>query len=132
MLSFASIEAFFTGAIVHPFNIFYFPDQSPPAPETIEVSHSSVLTLDSEDHAPHNRYQWQKQVNGTWTNIAGATGAAYTIPSVTVDGKYRCKVTNDWVTDITLYSRTIHVEVEEQLMPTPPVDMVRNRPVDGG
>src|SRR5690606_5064029 len=129
-LSFEDIEQSFVGSNQHIFTTFIYQNQVPPAPDTIEVAHSSALTLESNDGAPHNRYQWQREANGAWADIAGATVADYTISSVTEAGKYRCKVTNDWVTGMTLYTRTVHVEVGEQLMPTPPVDMVRNRPVE--
>lgn len=130
-LGMKSIEQFFSGPNTHKLSAFTFSPQSPPPLETIAATQYSTLTLNSDDNAPHNRYQWQREMNGTWMDIVGATVADYTIQSVTEEEKYRCKITNDWVTGMTLYSRIIHVEVEERLMPTPPVDMVRNRPVDG-
>lgn len=53
---------------------------------TASVSDSGTLT-----------YQWQKNTNGSWTNISGATEATYTIKSISMSDhnvQYRCVVTN--------------------------------------
>ena len=38
-------------------------------------------------------YQWQRRTNGTFTNIAGATGATYTLTSADVGSELRLRVT---------------------------------------
>lgn len=129
-VSFESIAPFFSGTNTIKLNTFTYSPQSPPPPETISAVHGSPLTLTSDDNAPHNHYQWQKDISGIWTDISGATAISYTIPSVTEAGQYRCEITNDWVTDLTLYSQNFVVEVGEKLSPQLPADLVKNRPND--
>src|SRR5262249_5477981 len=58
--------------------------------------------------------QWQQSINGSWTNISGATSAAWTTPLLTTPGTYyyRLAATNSCGT---AYSTTSTVTV----MPTP-------------
>lgn len=55
-------------------------------------------------------YQWQKLVDGQWTDISGATAASYTITSTTTSaaGSYRVLVT---VSGVTVSSSTVTVSV---------------------
>ena len=51
---------------------------------------------------PQSSYRWQEQVNdgtppGTWQDIAGATGATYTVSSITPGELYRVIETNAWL-----------------------------------
>lgn len=129
-IDFDGIETNMIGKNTHPFKYFSYNPQAPPPPQAIAAVHGSNLTLTSDDNAPHNNYQWQKNINGAWTDIVGATAISYTIPSVTVAGQYRCRHINDWVPNLWVYSKTFEVEVEERLIATPPADLVQNRPTD--
>ncbi|WP_190277641.1 DUF6443 domain-containing protein [Adhaeribacter rhizoryzae] len=58
------------------------------------------------DEASGNAYKWQKYNAGNWIDIAGATTRIYTIntPVDATAGTYRCIVTNNWATALTLTS----------------------------
>lgn len=62
-------------------------------PATICISGTSVLTLASA--TSNMGIQWQDSlVGGVWTNIAAATNATYTTPTLTADAYYRGLVKN--------------------------------------
>ena len=129
-LGMSSIEYNLTGPGQHPFKFFTYLNQSPPPPQTIAAIQGQPITLTSDDNAPHNHYQWQESINGTWTDIVGATSISYTIAEPAEGDSYRCKLTNDWVTDLTLYSQRFNVTVEGSPTPEAPADLVKNRPTD--
>ena len=56
-------------------------------------------------------YQWQKEVDGAWEAIAGATSASYTPPAEQVDTKYRRVTINDCDADD--FSNEVTVDVLE-------------------
>jgi hypothetical protein len=57
-------------------------------------------------------YQWQYSVDGsTWNNIAGATGASYTSPSLTASIYFRRQVS---CSGTTVASNTLYVQVTPQ------------------
>ncbi len=65
-------------------------------------------------------YQWQQDVNGTWTNIAGAIAPVYVTPALTETTSFRLHVTNTFngceansINDITV-----------TVKPTPVIDIV--------
>ena len=65
-------------------------------------------------------YQWQQDVNGTWTNIAGAIAPVYVTPALTETTTFRLHVTNTFngceansINDITV-----------TVKPTPVIDIV--------
>jgi hypothetical protein len=67
-------------------------------PDTICVSGSTIVTLSPDTGYAPNSIQWQQSANGSgYVNIAGATSASYTTPTLTADHYYRAliKSTND-------------------------------------
>ncbi|MDN5217502.1 fibronectin type III domain-containing protein [Fulvivirgaceae bacterium BMA12] len=120
-LNFAQIEPFFNGpnSTIY-FGLTYSPQASLTNSETIgfQVGNSLLLSIDTPGQ--YNQYQWQK-LNGTvWEDITGAITDTHTITSTTaadVGTQYRCKVTNTWATDLTLY--TGEYTLEEALPLTP-------------
>ncbi len=81
-------------------------------------------------------YQWQQSTDSgsTWTNIDGATNAAYTIPAAILDMngyQYRCKVTGTGG-EVTSNAATLTVtalpEPEPEPEPTPPPYIPPSKP----
>ena len=70
---------------------------------------------DSALQGNYTHYQWQREVNGDWQTVAGATAATYALAAAAPAdaGRYRCQATNDWVTGLTLYSRVYVLTVDE-------------------
>src|SRR5262245_29247635 len=66
-----------------------------PANLTVNVGESASFTVTANGTAPLS-YQWQKFISSTWTDIAGATAATFTIQTAaTTDaGQYRVVVSN--------------------------------------
>lgn len=67
-------------------------------PSDATILNSSTATLnvayDSDDAAT---VQWQKNSNGNWSNISGATGNSYQVSSSSAgETQYRAIVSNDW------------------------------------
>ena len=59
-----------------------------------------------------NFYQWQKKdAQDVWQDISGATASDFSKATFEASdiGEYRVVVTNEWVTDLTLYSKSIFV-----------------------
>ena len=85
------------------------PQKEKPQQELL-VTNQKIL-LESQDNALHNFFQWQKQENGSWTDIAGATASTYsaTLTEGETEAFYRCQITNEWVTDLTLFSPVYHL-----------------------
>ena len=65
-------------------------------------------------------YQWQKDVNGTWTNIAGAIAPVYVTPALTETTTFRLHVTNTFNGCEANSMNDITVTVK----PTPVIDIV--------
>jgi hypothetical protein len=66
-----------------------------PTSETVNVGASATFGVTASGTAPLS-YQWQKLVNGTWTNISGATSATFTISAAQASdaGQYQVVVSN--------------------------------------
>ncbi len=88
------------------YDLQYVP-QLQPDTDTLHVVSGQVLVLDANDGATQNNYQWQCGVNGAWADIDGATSSTYSVSLLPdqEDLPLRCVKTNNWVTDITLYSQ---------------------------
>jgi Leucine-rich repeat (LRR) protein len=84
----------------------------------------TTLTISVDVGGSSNLYQWKKD----GAEITGATESLYTIDSIDASdaGLYICEITNTIATELTLYSRAIHVKVvgaveveeTESLLPT--------------
>jgi fibronectin type 3 domain-containing protein len=66
-----------------------------PNSQTVTAGQSATFSVTAVGTAPLS-YQWQKLVNGTWTNISGATSASFTISSAQASdaGSYWVVVSN--------------------------------------
>ncbi|HVK15097.1 MAG TPA: PQQ-dependent sugar dehydrogenase, partial [Gemmataceae bacterium] len=66
-----------------------------PTDVTVDAGQPATFNVTAAGGAPLS-YQWQKFVASTWTTVAGATAASYTIPvTAAADaGQYRVVVTN--------------------------------------
>ncbi|WP_298320825.1 immunoglobulin domain-containing protein [uncultured Aquimarina sp.] len=97
-------------------NYRYFPQAKIDEIETKSIVSGQSVTLTSTDlTSTNNRYQWFKTVNGSTTEIPGATDREYTIENVaeTDAGIYHFTATNSIVTDLTLTRNPITLEVLE-------------------
>jgi Leucine-rich repeat (LRR) protein len=130
-LEFGDLEPYFQGVgqliTQSPFGALanYVGQTLPTEEQLVEVTAGEAFTLRSDIGGTRTRYQWQKeQAVGTWTAIAGATSATYQVAQASAQdqGLYRCQATNDWVTDLTLYSRPQRVKVGGVLPPSDPSD----------
>ena len=72
----------------------------------------NIPILNDRSGGPNTNYQWQ-QWNGTiWVNIVGATLGNLTLNGVDdtfIGNKYRCEMTNNLVTGLTIYSSEFEV-----------------------
>ncbi|MEQ8477230.1 hypothetical protein [Fulvivirga sp.] len=113
-LDFGSLESNFDAINTNPFNTFYYSPQAEIGEEqTLSFAKGEQFEIPFSTSGSHNSYQWQKKdVNGNWQNITGATSTNYMKASFESSdiGEYRIVVNNDWVTDLTLYSKTITIE----------------------
>lgn len=113
-LGFGSIEANLTGVGTTPLAYFGYGGQAPLGqPETRELASGQPLELLVVTGGTRNSYQWQRLLEGAWLDIAGATGSSFSVASVssTDAGVYRCRVTNEWATALTLYTAEVTVTV---------------------
>lgn len=106
-IKFQDIERNFTGPGSHIFSSISYHTQTSQPADTLGFTLEQSVILEAEDHAPHNKFQWQKLLDGRWTDIAGATSGIYNSSSISLSDatSYRCRITNDWVTGLTIYSR---------------------------
>jgi len=89
-------------------------NQSPIGEEqTLTIDEGDSYTFSVSVGGEHNLYQWYKND----VAIPGATKTTYTIDELlqTDSGDYICHITNSVVTDLTLYSRPIHLSVNKLL-----------------
>lgn len=113
-LGFGAIEANLTGVGTTPLAYFGYGGQAPLGqPETRELASGQPLELLAETGGAHNLYQWQRLVEEAWQDIAGAITSTYAVPAATASdgGVYRCRVTNEWATALTLYTAEVTVTV---------------------
>ena len=65
-------------------------------PEDLAVTEEKPATFQVEAAGEELSYQWQQSNGGSWSDVADATAASYTIPAATLDldnTQYRCVVT---------------------------------------
>jgi RHS repeat-associated protein len=127
-LTFEAIEQFFTGANTDVFADFRYAPQNAKDPVSVLTEINQAELLDAQDNASHNSFQWQKKVNDVWEDIAGAKASTYetSLASGEAEAFYRCYVTNEWVTDLTLYSPVYHLQVASDLIK----NLADNKPTD--
>ncbi len=79
-------------------------------PDTICVSGSSTLTLNTSTGFGSATYQWQSSSDGvTFSDITGATSTTYTTPTITITTSYRVLVKNGLGSICTFGSKDIIV-----------------------
>lgn len=71
---------------------------------------SFSITVDMTPTNAVPTYQWQKK-SGTWANVAGATAATYSIPTLTLGnaGEFRCLVNSTGAKEVTSKVATLTV-----------------------
>ena len=94
----------------------------PSGEDTETQTTAEPLVLTCSFSGTKNRYQWGKYAGSTWNAIAGATEAIFRInsPARSNAGRYACHVTNDYITNLTLSSRTTTVVINASTTPAPP------------
>ncbi|MDO7888149.1 DUF6443 domain-containing protein [Hymenobacter cheonanensis] len=104
----------------------YSKTQRQPPAQTTTVVNGATATLDGHIGGAYNHYQWQRQVGGQWVEMPGQTSPSLSWAAVTAaeSGTYRTRVVSDWVTGVTLYSRSLVLDV------TPYPALAQNRPDD--
>ena len=87
----------------------YSPQDSVGEEQDTTIAVGEPLELSVSVGGTANQYQWMKD----GTDIPGATGETYTISAAgaTDVGSYICRITNTIATQLTLYSRPVHVTV---------------------
>lgn len=115
-IKFKDLEKNFTEVGSPVFSRFSYHTQTPLPGDTLAFASGQSTILDTQDNAPHNNFQWQKLENGKWVNMLEATNSTLQIAAVDSSsfGSYRCRITNDWVTNLTIYSRTFVVQVTSE------------------
>ncbi len=91
----------------------YIPQGEVSQIETISAIEGCDITLMSTLTSTNNSYQWFKTVNGTTTEITGATNKDLELPNASVSdsGTYHCTVTNTVVTGLTLERHPITLQI---------------------
>lgn len=86
------------------------------APDTLTFRENQEFEIVLLTGGQYNRYQWQKKdTSGNWADVTGATRYFYGKESFSEAdrGVYRCRVTNEWVNGLTLYTHDYTVEMDE-------------------
>jgi hypothetical protein len=115
-LGFGSLERNFVEAQRHPFAGFtYAPQATPPGADTVRYVFGDTLRLRRSLGGQYTHYRWQRQADNAWVDVADATDTLLVVPAadVSAEGLYRVAATNDWVTDLTLYSKAVYARGRE-------------------
>ncbi|MBU0764945.1 MAG: T9SS type A sorting domain-containing protein [Bacteroidetes bacterium] len=104
--------------------LYYIPQDSVLYPDTLTALIDSPFVISSAIGCSANHYQWFK--NGD--SIAGATDSVLYFPSVawSDSGLYTCRITNDIVTDLTLWRHTVTLWVTDTLTGIPDAERSRS------
>src|SRR5210317_2146523 len=70
---------------------------------SLSVTVNNASTSTTGPNGGTLEYQWQKDISGTWTDVAGATSASYAVTNSSQDGDYRCVVSE-------LYSGSVYYD----------------------
>ncbi|MEQ9660565.1 fibronectin type III domain-containing protein [Fulvivirga sp.] len=109
-LTFDQIEKNLTGPDTHPFAIYtYGAQKSPDNIIQLPAGYNQLLVNDRFEGA-NNSFQWQKLVDGSWQDIPeNANNLNYTVSETFPGEKYRCLMTNSWVSGVEIYSSTYEI-----------------------
>ncbi|MEO1096717.1 MAG: PKD domain-containing protein, partial [Bacteroidota bacterium] len=112
-VDFGTLEPNFTGPGTHPFPTFtYSPQAEIGEEQNLAFALGAPFDIPFTTGGTRNFYQWQKKdAQDAWQDISGATTSDFSKATfeATDIGEYRVVVTNEWVTDLTLYSKSIFV-----------------------
>ena len=121
-LDFADLEAFFDES-GHIFSDFSYQNQAKIGLGRIEyLIEDDPIEIEVLNQGNYSRYQWQKKdSSGIWQNIANENDSIFYIEESTMpdSGDYKCIVTNDRVTGLSLETNivTYFVQKNEGLVP---------------
>ncbi|OUJ69392.1 hypothetical protein BXP70_26510 [Hymenobacter crusticola] len=114
-LDFRSLEPNFSGPNgKRPYYSFdYIPQAPPSGTDTVRYSVGDTLRLTRSLGGRYTHYQWEHQQAGQWVEIAGANDSLliFSFATTSDSGRYRVRGTNDWATDLTLYSKMLYAQV---------------------
>ncbi len=125
-LDFGDLEPNFTATDTHPFADFVYHTQPTSYPtQFISFVAGASTDFTIQTGGTSNQYQWERSIDGVWTDIIGQTNTTFSLASAANGdaGTYRCRITNTTITDLTLYSET--VELMEDIG-----SVVSNRPTE--
>ncbi|WP_234997602.1 DUF6443 domain-containing protein [Hymenobacter roseosalivarius] len=90
----------------------YAPQRTPPGADTVQFTVGDTLRLTRSLGGRRTHYQWEREVSGQWQPVSGATDSVLVLAAAdtTAAGLYRVRGTNDWVTSLTLYSKSVYAQ----------------------
>jgi RHS repeat-associated protein len=114
-LNFGDLEQFFSGEneFKNPYLDVQYDNQGNLPPLDIIASAGKYTLINNRSGGIHSHYQWQEYNAGNWDNIPDKTlqNLVFDNMDPSYAGKrYRCEITNDWITDITIYSSEFTIE----------------------
>jgi len=116
-LTFIELEKNLTGPDAHPFNTFTYAPQNSPA-NTIKIAAGGDrIIVNDRAGGEHTHYDWQKWNGSAWVSLGAPDESNLQTDGAVYGDKYRCAMTNDWATGVTIYSSTF--EVKEELDDVP-------------
>jgi RHS repeat-associated protein len=114
-LDFGDLEQFFSGEneFKNPYLDVQYDNQGNLPPQDIIASAGKYILINNRSGGIHTHYQWQEYNAGNWDNIPDKTLQNLVFDNMDpsyVGKRYRCEITNDWITDITIYSSEFTIE----------------------
>ena len=113
------IAANLTGTDVHEYSYFEYGTQAEiigePTSYLGTIGERVNLQVFTENHS-QSRFMWQRLSGGTWHNLPDETQESYLITTASPAdaGQYRCRITNNWVSNIMQYSAPITLQISEE------------------
>ena len=114
--TFQNIQPLFTGTNQSFFTTINYVSQGEVSlVASVSTTEGLSITIPYITGASQNRYQWQKQNGSSWQDIPEATQKDYFKEVVIPEdaGIYRCVVSNDWATQLTLITTPVTVGVKD-------------------
>jgi RHS repeat-associated protein len=114
-LDFGDLEQFFNGvnALKKPgFNLEYGNQGNLP-PQDIIATQGKYSVKNNRGGGVNTRYQWYQYNAGSWSAIVGKTSKDLLFNDIDptyVGKKYRCEMTNDWISSMILYSSEFTIQ----------------------
>jgi len=117
-LSFEDLEPLFLSPGQSKIDFFIYHNQHLIQVEgSLTVAENTTFELSSNIGGQYTHYDWQKNINSTWTSLGAPDDSVLTLTNVQLSdsGEYRCVATNDWITDLISYTKSFVVNVIEPL-----------------